>query len=152
GPGGGLQPTTGAAKDQDQSLVWAPGTCLALAGKGIGDPIDCGRPHSYEIIATLDLASKFKDGYPSQKDQTAWLDTACTDAAKNYTGGADLGQKKLGLGWDVREQESWDAGSTKVNCRVAATLPDKSGFQAVTGSIKAAAPPPSPGPSSTGNG
>ncbi|WP_329070118.1 septum formation family protein [Amycolatopsis sp. NBC_01480] len=154
GPGGGLQPTTGAAKDQDQSLVWAPGTCLALAGKGVGDPIDCGRPHSYEIIATLDLASKFKDGYPSQKDQSAWLDTACADAAKDYTGGADLSQKKLILGWDLREQESWDAGSTKVNCKAAATLPDNSGFQAVTGSVKdtSKAPPSSTPPSSTGGG
>ncbi|WP_033292094.1 septum formation family protein [Amycolatopsis jejuensis] len=147
GPGGGLQPTTGAARDQDQSLVWAPGTCLALAGKGVGDPVDCSKPHSYEIIATLDLASNFKDGYPKLDDQKAWLDTECNKAAKDYTGGADLGQKKLMLGWDSREQESWSAGSTKVNCKVAATLADGSGFQAVTGSVKdqAASTPPTSG-------
>ncbi|MFF0144600.1 putative regulator of septum formation [Amycolatopsis sulphurea] len=154
GPGGKLQPTTGPAKSQDQSLVWEPGTCLALAGKGVGDPVDCARPHSYEIIATLDLGQNFKNGYPNQKDQKAWLDTECTKAAKDYTGGADLGEKKLILGWDVREQESWDAGSTKVNCKVAATLADGSGFQAVTGSVKAQSAPDSPEgspPSSTGN-
>ncbi|GAA3536339.1 septum formation family protein [Amycolatopsis ultiminotia] len=153
GPGGGLQPTTGAAKDQDQSLVWQPGTCLALVGKGVGDPVDCGRAHSYEIIATLDLATHFKDGYPKQDDQKTWLDTECTKAAKDYTGGADLGAKKLILGWDLREQESWDTGSTKVNCKVAATLSDGSGFQAVTGSVKdqPAAPSSSTPPSSTGN-
>ncbi|MBB4687040.1 hypothetical protein BJY18_004525 [Amycolatopsis jiangsuensis] len=154
GPGGTLQPTTGAAKDQDQSPVWEPGTCLALAGKGVGDPVGCGRPHSYEIIATLDLAGEFKDGYPKQDDQKSWLDTECTKAAKDYTGGADLGEKKLTLGWDVREQESWDAGSTKVNCKVAATLSDGSGFQAVTGSVKAQSTPASSQsapPSSTGN-
>ena len=136
GPGGGLQPTTGAARDQDQSMVWATGTCLALAGKGVGDPVDCSKPHSYEIIATLDLKSHFKDSYPKLDDQKSWLDTQCNKAAQDYTGGADLTAKKLTLGWDSREQESWDAGSTKVNCKVAATLPDGSGFQAVTGSVK----------------
>ncbi|MFD2467344.1 septum formation family protein [Amycolatopsis silviterrae] len=137
GPGGGLQPTTGAAKTQDQSMVWEPGTCLALAGKGVGDPVDCSKPHSYEMIATLDLASHFKDGYPKLDDQKSWLDTECNKAAKEYTGSSDLSSKKLTLGWDSREQESWDAGSTKVNCKVAATLQDGSGFQAVTGSVKA---------------
>ncbi|GAB3139014.1 septum formation family protein [Amycolatopsis sp. NPDC004378] len=138
GPGGKLLPTTGPAKSQDQSLVFEPGTCLALQGKGVGDPIDCAQPHSYEIIATLNLQDKFKEGYPSQNDQKAWLDTECTKQAADYTGGADLDAKKLILTWDLREQESWDAGSAKVNCKVAALLPDKSGLQAVTGSVKAA--------------
>ncbi|MEU0796053.1 septum formation family protein [Amycolatopsis sp. NPDC005961] len=138
GPGGTLLATTGPAKEQDQSLVFEPGTCLALQGKGVGDPLECTKPHSYEIIAILDLKTKFKDTYPSQDDQKAWLDTECTKQAADYTGGADLDAKKLILTWDLREQESWDAGSTKVNCKVAALLPDKSGLQAVTGSIKAA--------------
>ncbi|MFD9892061.1 septum formation family protein [Amycolatopsis sp. NPDC059027] len=136
GPGGKLQPTSGPAKDQDQSAVWEPGTCLALLGKGVGDPIDCAQPHSYEIVAKLDLKSKFADGYPSQDKQKTWLDTECVKAASTYTDGADLAAKKLSLGWDLREQESWDAGSTKVNCKVAAKLPDNTGLQAVTGSVK----------------
>ncbi|QRP45876.1 septum formation family protein [Amycolatopsis sp. FDAARGOS 1241] len=154
GPGGGLQPTTGPAKSQDQSAVWDPGTCLALAGKGVGDPVPCSRPHSYEIIATIDLATHFKDGYPKQDDQDSWLDTECNKAADDYTGKADLNAKKLTLGWDLREQESWDVGSTKVNCKVAATLSDGSGFQAVTGSVKdnAGQPDPSGAPSDQGGG
>jgi hypothetical protein len=162
GPGGKLLATTGPAKGQDQSLVFEPGTCLALLGKGVGDPVECTKPHSYEIIATLDLKSKFKDGYPKQDDQKAWLDTECTKAASDYTGGADLDAKHLILTWDLREQESWDAGSTKVNCKVAAKLPDASGLQAVTGSIKAAPAgtdggqpgdgPPADGPPSDGGG
>lgn len=160
GSGGKLLPTIGPAKDQDQSAVWEPGTCLALLGKGVGDPIDCARPHSYEIIAKLDLKTKFTSGYPSQNDQKAWLDTECTKAAIAYTGGADLTAKQLILGWDLREQESWDAGSTKVNCKVAAKLPDGTGLQAVTGSVQAGAtpaggptntPPPSTPPPSTPN-
>jgi len=157
GPGGTLLPTTGPAKEQDQSLVFEPGTCLALQGKGVGDPVECTKPHSYEIIATLDLKTKFKDTYPAQDDQKAWLDTECTKQAADYTDGADLDAKKLILTWDLREQESWDAGSTKVNCKVAALLPDKSGLQAVTGSIKGAPPgdggqPQDGGPPSDGGG
>jgi len=158
GPAGKLQPLTGPAKEQDQSLVWEPGTCLALVGKGVGDPIDCTQPHSYEIVATLDLKTKFKDGYPSQDDQKAFLDTECTKAATDYTGGSPLDAKKLILTWDLREQESWDAGSSKVNCKVAALLPDNSGLQAVTGSVKAApagadgGQPGTDGPPSDGGG
>lgn len=140
GPAGKLQPLTVPAKEQDQSLVWEPGTCLALVGKGVGDPVDCTQPHSYEMVATVDLKTKFKDGYPSQDDQKAFLDTECTKAATDYTGGSDLGAKHLILTWDLREQESWDAGSSKVDCKVAALLPDNSGLQAVTGSIKVAPP------------
>jgi hypothetical protein len=159
GPGGKLQPVTGPAKDQDQSLVWPAGTCLALLGKGVGDPIDCGQPHSYEIIAVVDLKTQFKDTYPSRDDQKTWLDTQCSKAASDYTGGADLGAKHLIVTWDVREQESWSAGSTKVNCKVAAKLPDNSGLQAVTGSLKAAPagpdggqPPGEGGPPADGGG
>lgn len=154
GPGGGIQPTKGAAKGQQQSYVWDPGTCLGLNGKTVGDPVDCNKPHSYEIIATLDLKTKFST-YPSQNDQKTWLDTQCSAAADAYDGKADLSAKKLILTWDVREQESWDAGSTTVNCKVAAALPDKSGLAPVTGSIKGAAgtggdggPPPAGGASS----
>lgn len=149
GQGGKLQPTTGPAKEQNQSAVWEPGTCLALLNNSFGDPIDCAQPHSYEMIAILDLKTKFKDGYPSREDQSTWLDTECSKAAQEYTGNADLAAKKVILGWDIREQESWDAGSTLVNCKVAATLPDGKGLAPITGSVKVGsgeAPPPSSGP------
>jgi hypothetical protein len=152
GPGGGPQPTTGAAADQQQSYVWEPGTCLALNGKSVGDPIDCTQQHSYEIIATLDLRTKFTASYPSQSDQAAWLDTECSKAATDYTGGTDLGAKKLILTWDVREQESWDAGSTLVNCKVGAKLDDGSGLAPVQGSLKAAPGGPGDGPPADGGG
>jgi hypothetical protein len=138
GPGGGLQPTVGPAAQQQQSLVWEPGTCLALVGKTVGDPVDCAKPHSYEIVSKLDLKTKFTGGYPSQDDQQAWLDTQCAKSAADYTSGGDLAAKNLILTWDVREQESWDAGSTLVNCKVGAKLPDGSGLASVVGSIKVA--------------
>jgi hypothetical protein len=139
GPGGELQPLTGPAAEQDQSLVWEPGTCLALQGKTVGDPVDCAGPHSYEIIATLDLTDRFDDGYPSESSQQTWLDVECNKAADEYTGDADLAEQGLILGWDVREQESWNVGSTKVNCKVGAALEDGSGLAVVKGSVKKAA-------------
>ncbi|TNC27485.1 hypothetical protein FG385_10080 [Amycolatopsis alkalitolerans] len=144
-PGGALQPVTGKVAGQSQSLVWQPGTCLALQDKTVGNPIDCAQPHAYEIVATIDLKDHFKAGYPTQKDQAAWLDAECNNDLQSYAGGVDLDAQKLILTWDLREQESWDAGSTLVNCKVGAKLADNTGLAPVTGSIKQQAqdaPPP----------
>lgn len=136
-PGGGLLPTTGHAAEQPQSSVFEPGTCLGLLGKSVGGPVDCAKPHAYEIIATVDLTTEFKftDGYPSAEDQNAWLDKKCNTALKAYTGGADISEQGLLLGWDTAGEESWNAGSTKVNCKVGKPLEDGSGLAPITGSI-----------------
>ncbi|ASR33751.1 hypothetical protein BAY61_00740 [Prauserella marina] len=145
-PGGELQPLEGKAADENQSDVWEEGTCLALDGKTVGDPVSCSEEHSYEIIGLVDLTKEFEE-YPSTDDQTAWLDTECSRIAEKYTGGADLRDKGLILTWDLREQESWDAGSTLVNCKVAAKLEDDSGLAPVRGSIgKEEKPPESEAP------
>jgi hypothetical protein len=159
-PGGALQPITGTAAGQSQAAIWDPGTCLALAGKTVGNPIDCAQPHAYEIVATVDLKKHFTGSYPSQKDQAAWLDTECNHDVQGYAGGVDLAGQKLILTWDLREQESWDAGSSLVNCKVGAKLPDNSGLAPVTGSIRqqaqdappGQAPPASPQPGTSGGG
>ncbi|NKQ53466.1 septum formation family protein [Amycolatopsis sp. K13G38] len=135
-PGGALQPITGNVAKQSESAVWDPGTCLALVDKSVGNPVNCAQPHAYEIVATVDLKSHFADGYPSQEDQAKWLDTECNRDVQGYAGGVNLADQKLILTWDLREQESWDAGSTLVNCKVGAKLPDNSGLAPVTGSIK----------------
>ncbi len=135
-PGGELQETSGPAALADQSLIWPAGTCLALAGKTVGDPIGCAQPHAYEMIAVVDLSDEFGKKYPSQKRQHAWLDERCSDLADKYTGKLDLAKKKLILTWDTRTKESWQAGSFKVNCKVGAKLPDGSGLAPVTGSIE----------------
>lgn len=147
-PGGALQAVTGKVADQSQAAVWNPGTCLALAGKTVGNPIDCAQPHAYEIVATIDLKQHFTGGYPNEKDQATWLDTECGNDVQSYAGGVDLAGQHLILTWDTREQESWDAGSTLVNCKVGAKLPDNSGLQAVTGSVRQQAQdaPPAGGP------
>ncbi|HZA18233.1 MAG TPA: hypothetical protein VE645_15330, partial [Pseudonocardiaceae bacterium] len=59
------------------------------------------------------------------------------------------------LFWATLRAESWRAGSTRVDCRLGAFLPDRSGFAPVTGSVKgdvkvgkepAPAAPRNPGP------
>jgi len=64
--------------------------------------------------------------------------------------------KKLTVYWDNITEDSWKAGSRKVNCNLAALLPDRSGFAPVTGSVKGAvsvgdqAAPPAPESSTPG--
>lgn len=139
--GGKLQPITGRAEVMNQSMVWPKGTCLALVGKTVGDPIDCAKPHAYEMIAVVDLSEEFGESYPSQEKQKAWLDKTCSGLADKYTGKLNLAKKKLILAWDTRLPVSWKAGSYKVNCMVGAKLPDGSGLAPVTGSIKKPAKP-----------
>jgi hypothetical protein len=40
--------------------------------------------------------------------------------------------------WDNITEESWNAGTRKVNCNLAALLPDRTGFAPVTGPVKGA--------------
>lgn len=135
GPGGSLQATTGSAKDQSQSDIWAKGTCLSLHDKSVGDPVSCDRPHSYEMVAVIKLSNHFKDGYPLKKKQNAYLDKVCNKRVQQYTGGINLEKKNLIATWDTRTKASWDAGSVFVNCKVARLLKDESGLAPITGSI-----------------
>lgn len=136
GPGGSLQATRGPAVEADQSDIWATGTCLALDGKAVGDPVQCTSKHSYEMISVVDLGKEFKS-YPTRDKQDQWLDETCAKAAKSYSGGKNLEKLKLIVTWDTRSKQSWAAGSHLVNCKVGALLDDKSGLAGVTGSIKA---------------
>lgn len=128
--------STGSAKDADQSAIYPIGTCLAIVNKSVGDPVPCTSEHSYEIVGHVDLRQKFGQNYPNEQDQNNALLDACTAAAASYDGGKDLGSLSLKLAWDTRTQQSWDAGSSTVDCKVGAPLPDGSGLQSVTGSLK----------------
>ena len=136
GPGGALQPTTGSARTADQSNIYAVGTCLGIKNKDVSDPVPCTSPHAYEIVGIVDLKSQFPDGYPSDDKQQTALSTRCVKANADYTGGLDLSKFKLGLTWDTIKQESWNVGSTKVNCKVGKKLDDGSGLDTVTNSVK----------------
>lgn len=130
-------PIVGKVAEQDQADVHDPGTCLGIDGKAIGDPVDCAQPHAVESAGAVDLAPKFPSAFPAVADQDAYLQPTCTKLASDYAGGADvITKKKLTVYWDNLTAESWNAGTRKVGCNLAALLPDRSGFAPVTGSVR----------------
>lgn len=134
---GALYPITGKAADTDQSAVHQPGTCLAIDGRTVGDPVDCGGAHAVETVGIIDVSAKFPDKFPAVGDQDAYLQPECSKIANEYAGGPDvITAKKLTVYWDNLTEDSWKAGTRKVNCNLAALLPDRSGFAPVTGSVK----------------
>jgi hypothetical protein len=134
---GTLFPTTGTVLAQDQSDVHPPGTCLGNDGKAVGDPVDCAGPHAIEVVGVVDLKGAFPTGYPDEATQDRALNPECTRLAKDFSGGpAVAANKGLTLFWETLRVESWQAGSTRVDCRLGAFLPDRSGFAPVTGSVK----------------
>jgi hypothetical protein len=140
---------TGSAKDTDQSDVHEPGTCLGITGNAsVGDPVDCSQKHVYEIVGNVDLGKEFTDGYPPEDKQSAKLPDLCNSQLKDYSG-SPAPPKGLVITWDTRQKESWDAGSKRVDCKVAGELSGNAKtLQPVTGSIGQS----SGGPSQPGTG
>jgi hypothetical protein len=134
---GALYPMSGKVADSDQSDIQQPGICLAIDGRGVGDPTTCTGPHAVETVGVVDLGQKFNGGFPAVTDQDSYLQPACAKIAGSYAGGDQvITDKKLTVYWDNITADSWKAGSRKVNCNLAALLPDRSGFAPVTGSVK----------------
>jgi hypothetical protein len=134
---GALYPMAGKAREQDQSAVHDPGTCLGIDGRTIGDPVDCAGAHAVEAVGVVDLGGKFADKFPAVDAQDEYLQTECTKLATAYAGGDDvIATKKLTVYWDNVTEDSWTAGTRRVNCNLAALLPDRSGFAPVTGSVR----------------
>lgn len=141
---GALYPMTGKAADQDQAAVHDAGTCLAIDGRTIGDPVDCTKSHAVETVGVVDLAAKFDPdhsgkAFPAVDAQDEFLQTQCSRIATSYAGGDQvIAGKKLTVYWDNVTEDSWKAGTRRVNCNLAALLPDRSGFAPVTGSVRGA--------------
>lgn len=134
---GALYPLTGRAADQDQSGVYEPGTCLAIDGRTVGDPVSCDAAHAVETVGIVDLSGKFPGKFPAVGDQDNFLQPECSRIAGGYAGGQQvITDKKLTVYWDNLTEESWNAGTRRVNCNLAALLPDRSGFAPVTGPVK----------------
>lgn len=132
-----LLTTRGAAKDQDQSNVHDPGTCFALVSGKVGDPVDCGGAHAYEVVGIVDLSKVFNSKtYPTESQQLDKLVDLCPSVADKYTGKADLKSLQLSLYPDTLKKESWDAGSRQVNCKVGAR-DKKEALRPVYGSVRA---------------
>lgn len=134
---GALYPLAGKAAESDQAAVHQPGTCLAIDGRTVGDPVDCAGPHAVETVGIVDVSARFPDAFPAIGDQDAYLQPECAKIANEYAGGQDvITAKKLTVYWDNLNEGSWKAGTRKINCNLAALLPDRSGFAPVTGPVK----------------
>lgn len=137
GRSGKLYRFTGSVKELDQSDVYESGTCLGINGTSVSDPVECSQPHSFEITGVVDLGKEFPEEYPPIEEQDKFLFTRCQELTTKYAGSPKAAEDKgLTVSWDNLTQESWDAGSRKVNCKVGAQLPDEGGLAPVTGSIK----------------
>jgi putative regulator of septum formation len=145
--------TKGSAHGQDQSNVYDIGTCFALKDKGSGDPTDCSKAHAVEIVGNADLSAAFPNGFPAPDAQATKLAELCGQAVGSYTGGLDLASKKLTLTWDTLQEQSWAAGSHKVDCKVGTMLEDGTGLGPVTGTVRGQGlPQPPPVTASTPGG
>lgn len=134
---GALFTTTGKVADNDQADVQDAGSCLGIDGRTIGDPVSCAQPHAVETVGIVDLGTKFPDKFPSVGDQDGFLQPECTRIAGEFAGDPNaIAAKKLTVYWDNLTEESWKVGTRRVNCNLAALLPDRSGFAAVTGSVR----------------
>ncbi|NLE79806.1 MAG: septum formation family protein [Rhodococcus sp.] len=148
---GTLLPFSGHVAGQDQSNVWASGTCIGINQNVPSDPVDCAQPHAFEVIAAVDLSGQFPGPLPSVADQDEYLEGVCTQSANEYLGSADaLRDKTLTLFWDNLDLASWLAGSRKINCSVGKEI-DAGGFAAIAGTAKGdilinGAPPVPPPP------
>lgn len=146
-----LLPTKGTAAKQDQSNVHDPGTCFALVDGQVGDPVECGEAHSYEVVGNVDLTPVFPAEYPTEELQREKLVDLCAQVAAQYTGNKDLAALGLSLYSDTLKAESWTAGSRRVNCKVGALNQDGS-LRPVRGSVEALPTSTTPPPSSTPGG
>ena len=135
---GELYRVPGDVRSQDQSDVHEPGTCLGIDGVNVGDPVDCAEPHAVEVVGVVDLAIAFPaPDFPDENKQDDAAGPACTTLAAEYAGGPNVvAEKKLTVYWDTVRQDSWLAGTRKVDCKLGALLPDKSGFAPVTGGVR----------------
>jgi hypothetical protein len=118
GPAGGLLPSYGSARTQDQSDVYDPGVCLGITETGsVADPVECAKPHTFEITGVVTMPP---GEFLSIELQDRLMFGECTRISAEYTGGADLKARGLIVTWDTRAPESWAAGSRLANCKVGA--------------------------------
>lgn len=120
-PSNGVASVTfkGRVVDQDQSSIWATGTCLGIReGQTTDVAVDCGLPHALEITGTVDLSTKFGQAAPSTAAQDAVVRDACGAATSVYLAPATLGATGLSVRYQPIDAAGWAAGSRKVACRI----------------------------------
>lgn len=138
GPSGKLYRMRGEVAEADQSDTYEQGRCLGINGTEVWDPVgDCRERHAVEITGLVDLGEQFPEGFPPEDEQDGFLSDRCRQLTAEYAGSPTAARDKgLVTYWDTVQEESWNVGSQRVNCKVSAQLPDGSGLAPVAGSVR----------------
>ncbi len=110
-----LDEWTGVAAQQDQSLLIAAGTCVAV-DEGTNRAVDCNATHSYEVTGVATVAPTVTR-YPV--DEVQWRQVIGDQCAR--LGTAYLGhppKAPVASGWLQISAHSWDAGRRVAECTV----------------------------------
>lgn len=151
--GTATHPISGSVRGVNQSKIYDVGTCIGIARNLPTDPVECTQPHAFEIVSTVELASRFPAGPPSKDEQDKFMEDQCAKDSTDYLGSPDaLRNKTLTLFWDFLDTRSWLAGSRSLNCMIGKGA-DQEGFATITGSARgdilvdgqAPVPPPNNG-------
>ncbi|AGB21193.1 hypothetical protein Mycsm_00753 [Mycobacterium sp. JS623] len=142
----------GKVDSQDQSRVWATGTCLGIRdGKTTDIAVDCGLPHALEITGTADLSTVFGQAAPSTAAQDAVVRDVCGVATSAYLSPLTLDATGLSVRYQPIDAAGWAAGSHRVACRIGSPRPDggwatlvRSARNGVRIAGQPISPPPSP--------
>lgn len=144
GVGGQPVPFSGRIAELDQSKIWPIGTCLGIDASNLSTdvPVDCATLHALEVVGAVNLADRFPDTLPSDSDQRAFIEEACTRAADVYLAPGNLATARLSLGYRTVSAASWNAGSKQVSCDIG--RPGQPGWIAWVGDARAQSTPDVP--------
>jgi predicted heme/steroid binding protein len=115
----------GKVADVDQSKVWPAGTCLGVdptTNQPTDIAVDCAAPHALEVTGSVNLAEKFPNVLPPEREQDAFIKDACTRMTDTYLAPIQLRSTTLALSYSTVSLPSWSAGSRQVSCSIGATL------------------------------
>jgi hypothetical protein len=75
-----------------------------------------------EVVGTVNLAERFPEGLPSDRDQDEFIKEVCNDLTDAYLAPVNLRDTTLTLIYSTVSLPSWTAGSRQVSCNIGATL------------------------------
>ncbi len=126
---------TGGARGTPQTFTFPVGSCLPIpAGGGVGRPVGCSEPHSYEVTGIADIAGQI-DHLPGTHELDAFLGPACSALAVQYLGHPI--DRDLTSSWLTIGEPSWNAGRRQIECLVAHGPSGQ--HRAVSGAIRSGA-------------
>ena len=75
----------------------------------------CQLPHSHEVSAILDVATRFPSAYPGETALLAFGGPACEKAFRDYVAATDTTFESIAV---VPTAAAWDAGVRRVACLI----------------------------------